>query len=405
MQFTRKQKVLCFGDEEISLLDVAKKCSRPTYVYDQAAVESRALDYRRALSGFKNSQIHVAIKANSFFPLLQGLAKNGFGIDAVSGGEIALALEAGFAPDKIIFSGVGKSEGELRLAVENGLRQINIESLPEIERLIRVCGALQKKIAVSLRLNPGFEVDTHPYIKTGTLQTKFGLHQTQVTDALRLIKNCPDLRLVGLSFHLGSQLMDHSFVTPLVELAARWMKDILDEGFAIDRLDLGGGLGIDYFAGAGDADLARLSSYVRLLTAAHEKFLQPLLPDLHLQFEPGRWIFAQAGCLLAQVEYVKKTPDKNFLILNTGIHHLIRPALYNAHHRIFPVVDRSGDLDTFEVVGPLCESSDVLGRDVKMATPVEGDWIAIADCGAYGFEMASRYNLHDWPDRILLAQD
>jgi diaminopimelate decarboxylase len=344
-----------------------------------------------------NFASHYAVKANANQGVLNLVKKSGFGVDVVSKGEAQWALENGFQPSDIIFSGVAKSKDELTFAIQQQIKQINVESLPELERIGGLCRALQKTARVGLRLNPDIKVDTHPYITTGFRENKFGIPEEQISQAVTILKKYhPWIELKGLSSHLGSQIRDLSPLADSLGALISTSSILKAQGFQLATMDIGGGVGIDYHS----ADETNEFNMIRELGEVIRNRKSELPPQLLL--EPGRWIVARSGVLCAQVEYIKNNGFKNFAILNTGMNHLMRPALYKAFHRIAPVVDSKKDIQLYDVVGPICESSDVLGNDRQLPKMREGDWLAIMDAGAYGFSMANFYNRHEFPSEILI---
>ncbi len=373
------------------------KVQRPTYVYNSHSIQQRITHMQTAFAA-SAPQIHYALKANSNGDILKLFKKNDFGIDVVSGGEAKIALEHGFLPSKVIFSGVAKSKDELQYAIEKSFFQINVESLEELRRIISVASTLKKKAFIGIRLNPNIPVDTHPYITTGFRENKFGISEQQVDEAVALIRSQSQwVELRGLSSHIGSQIRDINPMIKAVESLFKCSQKLIEQGMALSTIDIGGGLGIDYFTDDESKEL-------QLIDILGQKVAEILKGSpLRLLMEPGRWLVARAGALCAQVEYTKFNGHKNFLILNTGMHHLLRPALYKAHHRINPVLARTDATQkVYDVVGPICESSDVLGQDRWLFTPQEEDWMAILDAGAYGMSMSSFYNHHELPLEILI---
>lgn len=384
---------LVFGLKEHRLADFATQAT-PMYVYEWAGIESRYKKMQAAFHG--KAQIHFAVKSNSNPEILQGLAKLGSGVDIVSGGELDLALRTGFPPSRIVFSGVGKSKDEIRQALTAGVRQLNVESEPELFRIHNLARELGVKAPVALRLNPNISAETHPYITTGFRENKFGIERGAALRCLEFIRtHGPDFHFRGLTLHIGSQLFKiHDYRDALL-----WILDFAREveatGLKVENLDLGGGLGIFYEADRLADEESLLAEYANMVM--HE------IRDLpyQLQLEPGRWIVAHSGVLLTRVEYVKTTPFKNFLVVDSGMHHLLRPSLYNAVHRVLPLREAVAD-DVYDVVGPICESSDFLAKKCPLPPLQEGDLLVIADAGAYGYEMSSEYNSRPRPSRLLL---
>lgn len=368
----------------------------PLYVYNWADVKKRLQWYFGAFR--RPVKVRYALKANSFPGLLREMALAGAGADVVSGGELERALDAGIDPKLIVFSGVGKSEEEIRLAIKSGIGQINVESLPELKRIGQVAQSQKKKARIALRLNPDVTAQTHQYVATGGKENKFGLDILQIPDAVEILRTFPEyLQFFGVAVHIGSQLMD---VEPIARAVGRMREVFMSlraNGWPVQSLDIGGGLGIDYGGSNTVTDQSRLIAYARRI----EETLDNL--DADIICEPGRFLVARAGALLTRVEYVKRTPHQTFIIVNSGINHLLRPALYQAVHRIVPVVDDvQRSKVRCDIVGPICESSDVLGAGREIGLPMEGEWLAVLDTGAYGYSMASRYNLRPLPGETLV---
>lgn len=390
--------LLQFGEENLCDLSeiVKRRKGEPFYLYDIDAIKTRVRTLREVYPGIN---IHYAMKANSCASVLRALMHEGTGVDVVSGGEIKRALKVGFAPDKIIFSGVGKSRAELELAIGMGIRQINVESPEELSRIIEIAVALKKHPKLAFRINPDVDAKTHPYITTGFRENKFGMGEyfvDELRSKMRAAKGAVTLQ--GLTMHIGSQLQD---LKPLEDaiLKTRALLDIFQgDGHVMKTLDVGGGLGIPYAEEHlyPSRDLALLQSYGAMLKRALHGFRGDVL------CEPGRILVGSSGVLVGEVQYVKETPHRNFLILNTGIHHLMRPALYQAFHRILPLQkNEQREKKSYDVVGPICESSDVIGKNREMFQVQAGESLAIADAGAYGFTMASLYNEHALPAQYL----
>lgn len=392
-----------------SLAECTKDQQRPVYVYHLESMLERARFFLASAkqSLGSNFQVHYAMKANNHPVLLKALLKEGIGLDVVSGGELTLARSLGAKPGEILFSGVGKSRAELALAVREGIFQINVESLSELARLAQISRELQKSIGVGLRVNPNVSVDTHPHIATGFRENKFGLEMTDLEEAQRILSQEPLLRFQGLSLHIGSQIFDFSSIEESLgklrsvqgSLQKASHKTSVGSGIAaLDgaTLDVGGGVGVDYHKdGSEDGEL--LSKYFSMLKESLSG------QSARILFEPGRFLVARSGVLLTQVEYVKRTTHKTFVIVNTGMHHLLRPVLYEAYHRILPVRSRAGVPEVeVDIVGPICESADFLARGRRLAGVAEGDWLAIADAGAYGATMASDYNLFARPVELVI---
>lgn len=372
-------------------LKIAENKGTPLYVYDLRQLKQR-LDFFFKHKP-KNSQVHFALKSNNNKDILRILKSKSVGVDVVSIGEIEHARKAGFMPKQMVFSGVGKTENEIQKALKYKVAQINIESLPELERIAKISRKLKTTAQVAFRMNPDVDTQTHPYIRTGFRDNKFGLDFSEIPELLNVCKkNKKNLKLIGLALHIGSQIRDVSPFKAAIQKTCELYKALQAQGYQLQNLDVGGGLGIDYSSDNLSADEELLKNYFKAVAEVTDKY------DLNnLFFEPGRILVARAGVLLAEVQYVKVTPHKKFVILNTGMHHLIRPALYQAEHRIEVLSKKPKDSPQalFDVVGPICESSDVLGFARSLPTTIAaGDIVAIHDVGAYGATMSSDYNLH-----------
>lgn len=375
--------------EDVALSEVAISFGTPTFVYSRAALGTA---YARLDSALKKARkgkpylICYAVKANSNLAVLNVFAKLGAGFDIVSGGELRRVLAAGGSPDKVVFSGLGKTRDEIAFALQTGIKGFNVESEPELKRISAVASQLGKIARVSLRVNPDVDAKTHPYISTGLKNNKFGVAFDRAISTYQLASTLPNIEVAGVDCHIGSQLTDAS---PLLEAMGRLVK-LADElesgGIPIHHICPGGGVGITY------ADESNID--VDEYAAALEQALSHggKKREVELLLEPGRMLTGNAGLLLAKIEYVKPTTSKNFLVIDAAMNDLIRPSLYQAHHEIVMASETSGEVPRiYDVVGPVCESADVLGRDRTLAAR-EGDLVAILSAGAYGFVMSSNYN-------------
>ena len=370
--------------ESVPLSDVAERFGTPCYVYSRAALEAAFAEFQQELDGV-DSLICYAVKANSNLAVLNVFARLGAGFDIVSLGELKRALAAGADPRKIVFSGVGKSASEMAFALETGIHCFNVESVPEVDRLNAVARELGKKAPISLRVNPNVDAKTHPYISTGLKENKFGVAFEDAAQIYKQAAALPNLEVVGIDCHIGSQLLDPAPFAEALEKLLQLIDQLRVNGIELRHIDLGGGLGIRYK----DEDEPSVKSY-----------LQPLLHELKgrglkILLEPGRRLVGNAGVLLTQVEYLKPGEAKSFAIVDAAMNDLARPALYDAWHDIVPVIPRSGQTSgqtsDWEIVGPICESSDFLGR--KRALNIQpGDLLAVMSAGAYGMAMSSNYN-------------
>lgn len=384
---------LCIGPTRRPIQDVIGKYSGPTYVYDTAIVDLQLKQYSDFMpNGFN---MHYAMKANANPELLKFLKSRNVHLDVVSGGEIKIALACGFRPEQIIFSGVGKTKNEIEFAVQVGLKQINVESLPELERIVSIANQLQKNVNVAVRINPDISVQTHPYISTGLRENKFGLELEAIPFFAEIIKKQKLVKWRGISVHLGSQIFEinplRDALRSLIQLTRSYQKE-----FGLDRIDLGGGIGVDYE----NFNFVKEQHFLKL----YGEMVREETRDAKGEFmiEPGRSIVAHCGVLVCEVQYVKRTKEKVFVILDSGMNHLLRPALYSAQHQVYALEQKKEDLVLCDIVGPICESSDVLRTGISLPGPKSGDLMAICDVGAYGFSMSSQYNQHALANEITI---
>ena len=388
--FTRHQGTLaCDG---VSLTEAARSFGTPLYVYSAQAIRDAFCAYDQAFGSVRH-RICYALKANGSGALLRLLAGLGAGADIVSGGELLAALRAGFPPEHIVFSGVGKTEDELALGIEHDIAVFNAESEAEIERIASVAARLGRCARVSLRVNPDIDPRSHPYISTGLSENKFGVDIRAAEEMLRRARVHTNLDLVGVQCHIGSQLMDLEPIAAAARELAALSRRLLANGFALRTIDLGGGLGIDYEGGSAGPD-------PRALAACVLPALEGL--PLELLLEPGRSLTARAGALLTRVLYVKEGRGKRFVIVDAGMNDLLRPSLYQAFHRIEPVELLSGPTSVADIVGPVCETGDFLARGRELPAVAPGGLLAVLDAGAYGFVMASNYNMRPRAAEILV---
>lgn len=378
--------------ESVALADIANEFGTPTYVYSRATIERHWRAFDNAVGEHKHL-ICYAVKANSNLGVLSVLAKLGSGFDIVSGGELSRVLAAGGDPRKVVFSGVGKTEEEIALALEHDIMCFNVESEAELERLDKVAAAAGKKAPISIRVNPDVDAKTHPYISTGLKANKFGVAREQAIAIYKLAASYANLNIIGMDCHIGSQLTES---TPFVDALDRLLvliDELADAGINISHLDVGGGLGVPYK----DETPPSPDDYVRaLMTRMASR------PDLTLVFEPGRAIMANAGVLLTQVEFLKKGEEKNFAIVDAAMNDLLRPSLYSAWQNIIEV-DKTAERtqDTYDVVGPICETGDFLGKSRELGIQ-PNDLLAVRSAGAYGFVMASNYNSRRRPAEVMV---
>ena len=369
--------------ENVSCESLAKEYGTPLYVYSRLAIERSWTEFSSALSSYKHgSLICFAVKSNSNIGVLSLMARLGSGFDIVSAGELKRVMAAGGDPAKIVFSGVGKLETEMEFALEQGIRCFNVESIAELERLATIANAKGVRAPVSLRINPDVDAKTHPYISTGLKENKFGIAMQDAKAAYRFAADSASLDVCGIDCHIGSQLTE---INPYLDALDRLLKlvdELRSEGITIDHLDVGGGQGIRYR----DEEPLDIAQWVKQVTAKIEPY------NLELFVEPGRVIVGNAGILLTRVEYVKTGSEKNFLIVDAAMNDLIRPPLYSAWQEIVSVSEPVNEkTDLYDVVGPVCESADFLGKDRELKAQA-GNLLAVKSCGAYSFVMSSNYN-------------
>jgi diaminopimelate decarboxylase len=384
--------------EDVPLTRIAEEFGTPCYVYSRATLARHFRAYTEAL-GSHPHLICYAVKANSNLAVLGLLARLGAGFDIVSVGELERVLAAGGDPARVVFSGVAKQEAEMARALEAGIKCFNVESRPELERLDAVARQLGKVAPVSLRVNPDVDAGTHPYISTGLKDNKFGIPVDEALAVYELAATLPHLKIVGLDCHIGSQLTELSPFLDALDRLLALLARLRERGIEIEHLDLGGGLGVPYRH-------ERPPQPFDYATALLERLANwPGSERLTLLFEPGRSIAANAGVLLTRVEFLKPGETKHFAIVDAGMNDLIRPALYQAWQAILPVDTRHArDTATFDVVGPVCETGDFLGKDRELAIAA-GDLLAVRSAGAYGFVMASNYNSRPRPAEVMVAGD
>lgn len=389
-QFFKYQQGELFA-EGVAVSELAAKFGSPLYVYSRAALTAHYQAYAQALGDFPGL-VCYAVKANSNIGVLNVLAKLGAGFDIVSRGELERALKAGANPAKVVFSGVGKQADEMRFALEVGVHCFNVESPAELERLNEVAGAMGKKAAISIRVNPDVDAQTHPYISTGLKENKFGIDIQLAPEVYARAKQLPNIVIKGVDCHIGSQLTQLRPFLDALDRVLTLVDKLADMGINIEHLDLGGGLGVTYR----DETPPTPAQY---LSAVKEKLAGR---KLSIILEPGRSIAANAGIFVTTVEYLKCTEHKNFAIIDGAMNDLIRPALYGAWQEIVAVKETSAAQKMkYDLVGPVCETGDFLGKDRELAIE-QGDLLVVKSAGAYGFVMASNYNTRNRPAEIMV---
>lgn len=379
--------------EAVALSDIAAQFGTPTFVYSLAALRQAYQAYADALQGTR-SRVHYAVKANSNLGVLSVFAQLGAGFDIVSGGELARVMAAGGNPGHVVFSGVGKTQAEIRQALEVGIECFNIESASELDRINQIAGAMGKQAPVAFRVNPDVDPKTHPYISTGLRNNKFGV---AFEEALRLYRRAaalPHLRVRGIACHIGSQLLDPAPIQEATEKILGLVDTLAAEGIALEHIDLGGGLGIRYKDESPPSAREYLAPLLKMLEGRNER----------LCLEPGRSLVGNAGLLLTRIEYLKPGIERNFAVVDAAMNDLARPALYDAYHGVVEVAPHGNPAVQYEVVGPVCESGDFLAHDRSLDV-AEGDLLAFLSAGAYGMTMSSNYNTRPRAAEVMVDGD
>lgn len=380
--------------EGVALTQLAQQYGTPLYVYSRATLERHWSAFDKSVAGHPHL-VCYAVKANSNIGVLNVLARLGSGFDIVSLGELERVIAAGGDPAKVVFSGVGKTAGEMKRALELKIKCFNVESEPELELLNQVAGELGVIAPISLRINPDVDANTHPYISTGLRDNKFGIAFDRAPAVYQFAHSLPNLNVQGIDCHIGSQLTD---IEPFIDATDRLLAlidQLAEQGIKIKHLDVGGGLGVIYK----DELPPQPSDYAKALLARLDD-----RPELELIFEPGRAIAANAGILLTKVEFLKHTEHKNFAIIDAAMNDLMRPALYQAWQDIVPVLPRQGEPRSYDLVGPICETGDFLGKDRDLVLK-QGDLLAVRSAGAYGFVMSSNYNTRVRAAEVMVDND
>jgi len=376
--------------ENLPLAQIADEVGTPTYVYSRAALTKNFMAYADACRehgrGDTGALVCYSVKSNSNLAVLNLLGKLGSGFDIVSGGELMRVLAAGGDARKVIFSGVGKSKEEIKLALAHDILCFNVESVPELHRLSQIANDLGQRARVSLRVNPDVDPKTHPYISTGLKENKFGIAHQEALALYREAAQHPGLKVVGIDCHIGSQITDMPPFMAALEKLLELIEQLHSQGIALSHLDLGGGLGIRYT----DEDPPSPAAFMQSMVDRIER--HPQAREMELIFEFGRALVGNAGLLLTRLEYVKQNGDRLFAVVDAAMNDLIRPALYEGYHPIIEVHPASCEAKLYDVVGPVCESGDWLGKARSLRLGVEDDLLAILSAGAYGMAMSSNYN-------------
>lgn len=391
--FSRSQPRQELCAENVALGEIAARFGTPCYVYSRKAIEQNFLAWKNAL-GSRPHLVCYAVKANSNIAVLNLLARLGAGFDIVSVGELERVLLAGGDASKVVFSGVGKLPHEIERALDAGIHCFNIESESELLLIQRIAAQRNQRAKISLRVNPNVDANTHPYISTGLKENKFGVPIEAALHIYRDASSMSNIDITGVDCHIGSQLTSTAPFLDALDRVLQLVDELSAAGIHLQHLDLGGGLGVTYT----DEKPPTPAEYINQVLAKLGS------RSLTLMFEPGRSIVANAGVFLTRVQYIKETPHKNFAIIDGAMNDLIRPALYQAYQRIEPVLPRSGLPDVFDVVGPVCETGDFLGKNREMAIEA-GDLLAVFSSGAYGFSMSSNYNSRGRSPEIMVDGD
>jgi diaminopimelate decarboxylase len=392
--------------ENVALDTLTQEFGSPLYVYSKAALTDHFQAYAKACAAAGREKsgalVCYSVKSNSNLAVLNVLGQQGSGFDIVSGGELLRVIAAGCDPKKVIFSGVGKGRDEMRLALSHDILCFNVESIPELHRLNEVAGQEGKRARVSLRVNPNVDAKTHPYISTGLKENKFGVAYEDALDCYRTAASLPHIEVVGIDCHIGSQLLDDAPLLEALDKVIELIDQLHAEGIAIHHLDIGGGIGIVY----NDEQPVAVGDYLARLFAKVDAWRQAKYngQPITVLFEPGRSIVGNAGVLVTEVQYLKHGEDKNFAIVDAAMNDLMRPALYEAWHGVKEVKQQTIAAQTYDVVGPVCESGDWLAKGRSLAI-APGDLLALTSAGAYGMTMASNYNTRGRAAEVLVDGD
>ena len=376
--------------EEVAVADIVQEYGTPCFIYSRATLERHYRVYQEALDGLPNL-ICFAVKANSNLAVLNVLARLGAGFDIVSGGELDRVIAAGGDMAKVIFSGLGKTKAEIERGLEVGIRCFNVESSAELERINSIADSLGIKAPISLRVNPDVDAKTHPYISTGLKESKFGIAANQAVAVYKHAASMSAISLIGIDCHIGSQLTSIEPYLDAIDRLLALVDTLESENIQLNHFDMGGGLGVTY-------DQEQPPHPSELIAAVKDKFSDR---DLTLMLEPGRSIAANAGIFVTRVEYLKCNDNRNFAIVDGAMNDLIRPALYDAWQEIIPVQKKSGDTTVYDVVGPVCESADFLGKERSLNIAAD-DLLAVRSSGAYSFVMSSNYNSRNRAPEVMV---
>ncbi len=392
----RDKRLFC---EEIPVDTIAEAANTPLYLYSKQTILDNFREIKTAFSELDHL-ICYALKANSNERILSLLAKEGAGADVVSGGEIYLALKAGFSPDKIVFAGVGKTVEEIEYALNSGVLSLNVESGQELQVINEIAGRCGKVADIAFRVNPNIDIHGHPYISTGKSENKFGIDVAEMRELVIEAQSSANVKIIGLHCHTGSQIMESMPYLSASRFLATLKDELWGEGVAITHVDIGGGLGVDYESVLNDAGQPESA-------LGGQDILKEIMPELKqlkckVLFEPGRSIVANSGILITKVLYVKETRGKKFVIVDAAMNDLIRPSLYQAYHKILPVRKNNREITEVDVVGPVCESGDFLAKKRLLPNVERGELLAVMTAGAYGFSLSSNYNARVRPAEVMV---
>ncbi|MBH43877.1 MAG: diaminopimelate decarboxylase [Gammaproteobacteria bacterium] len=388
---TYNDDILYFNSKNI--LQIAKSYQTPFYLYSENIIIDNLNEYQTSLQDI-DSLICYSVKANSSMYILSLLSKQGCGFDIVSGGELLKVIKAGGDPTKIVFSGVGKTEEEIVMALDQNIYCFNVESMSELYRLNNIACDKKKEAKIAIRVNPEINIDSHPYITTGMKDNKFGVSQTEAMAMYKNALSLSNIKIIGIDFHIGSQIEDANPYKESILKVLEITELLKKENISINHIDIGGGLGIKYEK----ENISSISNFIENIVNLLSK------TDLKLIVEPGRSIVGNSAILVTRVEYLKKTNTKNFIIVDAGMNDFIRPPLYGAFHSILEVVNKKIPAETYDVVGPICESTDFFGKERNFKVE-EGDFLIIDNVGAYGSVLSSNYNLRRKPLELMIIND
>tara|TARA_B100001123_G_C15330780_1_gene1031144 strand:+ start:1308 stop:2552 length:1245 start_codon:yes stop_codon:yes gene_type:complete len=388
---TYNDDILYFNSKNI--LQIAKSYQTPFYLYSENIIIDNLNEYQTSLQDI-DSLICYSVKANSSMYILSLLSKQGCGFDIVSGGELLKVIKAGGDPTKIVFSGVGKTEEEIVMALDQNIYCFNVESMSELYRLNNIACDKKKEAKIAIRVNPEINIDSHPYITTGMKDNKFGVSQTEAMAMYKNALSLSNIKIIGIDFHIGSQIEDANPYKESILKVLEITELLKKENISINHIDIGGGLGIKYEK----ENISSIGNFIENIVNLLSK------TDLKLIVEPGRSIVGNSAILVTRVEYLKKTNTKNFIIVDAGMNDFIRPPLYGAFHSILEVVNKKIPAETYDVVGPICESTDFFGKERNFKVE-EGDFLIIDNVGAYGSVLSSNYNLRRKPLELMIIND